>query len=89
MRLRHGELEALAGNRVRSHAPTPDAAAHQPIVDQRDIGLRKFLIATLSGYSSRQIAAPRCAAGLAEIVERADVAAGREGALAGSLDHTR
>ena len=67
---------------------TPDAAAHDQPVDQRDVGLAEIL----DRHVERIFVAPELqrlvvAAGLAEIVERADVAAGRECALAGGLDH--
>jgi hypothetical protein len=85
---RHGELEAVAGNPVRAMHRHPDAAAHHQSVDQRDIGLAKILDRNIERIfvapELQRLAVPP---GLAEIVERANVAAGREGALAGSLDH--
>ena len=70
---------------VHRHA---DAAAHDDAVDQRDIRLA----VVLDRRVERIFVAPELqrlvvAAGLAEIVEMADIAAGREGALAGGLDH--
>jgi hypothetical protein len=65
-----------------------DAAAHHDAVDERHIGLR----VALDERVERVFLAPELhravdAAGLAEIVERADVAAGRECPLAGCGDH--
>ena len=83
--LGHGELVAVAGDPMAAVKRDPDAAAHDDAVDEGHIGLRIALDADVQ----RVFVAPEAqrllvTAGLAEIVEVADVAAGAEGALAGA-----
>ena len=84
---RHGELEFFSRDPVRSVDGNPDAAAHDDAVDQRDIGLGIMLD---EGVERVFVAPERQRLGLppgtAEVVERADVAAGRERPLAGAAD---
>ena len=84
---RHRELEAIAGDAVRAVHRHADAAAHDQPVDQRHIGLA----IVLNRRVERIFVAPELqrlgvAAGLAQIVKRADIAAGGKGAIAGRGD---
>ena len=82
--LRHGELEAVAGDAMRAVHRHADAAAHHDAVDQRDVGLAVILDRGVERiFVAPELQRLVVLAGAAEIVERADVAAGRERALAG------
>ena len=81
--LGHGEGEAFPSDQMRAMRRNADAAAHDNAVDQRDIGLGIALDAAVEqiflapeGQLRGMIARP------ALIVEKADVAAGAEGAPA-------
>ena len=85
---RHGKRETIAGNTMRAMHRHADAAAHRNAVDQRDVGLAVILDRGIE----RIFVAPELqrfivAARLAEIVKRANVAAGGKGTLACGGDH--
>src|SRR5579872_1552611 len=76
---RHGELEIVTGNAMRTVHRYADAAAHHDTVDQGNVRLA----VTLDQRVERIFVAPELQrfilfARLAEIVERADVTAGRK-----------
>ena len=86
--LRHGERGMLGGDPIRRMHRHADAAAHADAVDQRDIRLR------IGGDHQIQLvllAEERLGLVMLAIelvlAQRADIAAGAEGAIAGALDH--
>ena len=87
---RHGELEAVAGNAMRAVHRHADAAAHDDAVDQRHIGLAESLDRGVERiFLAAEVQRLLVPAGAAQIVERANVAAGGEGAVAGGGDAPR
>ena len=81
--LGHREAEPVAGHAVRAVHRDADAAAHDDAVDERDVGLAIALDAGIERVFVAEIGERLViASGAPEIVERAQVAARREGALA-------